>query len=112
MHVSYIDISLSYDLEDAKEVWGKSKTGSMNVVVGGGAYNDVQELLGLPKCTRGQWGRVAGKPIVVLPHLSMLCGYQFRTRQRKKRYHVISNAISSSPPPSSTTKDTESECKI
>ena len=49
MCVSYIDISLSYDLEDAKEVWGKSKTGSMNVVVGGGAYNDVQELLGLPK---------------------------------------------------------------
>ena len=37
------------DLEDAKEVWGKSKTGSVNVVVGGGAYNDVQELLGLPK---------------------------------------------------------------
>ena len=42
----------------------------------------------------------------------MVKRYQFRTRQRKKRYHVISNAISSSPPPSSTTKDTESECKI
>ena len=37
------------DLEDAKEVWGKSKTGNLNVVVGGGAYDDVQELLGLPK---------------------------------------------------------------
>ena len=41
----------------------------------------------------------------------MVKRYQFRTRQRKKRYHVISNAISSSPPPSSTTKDTESESR-
>ena len=42
------------DLEDAKEVWGKSKTGNLNVVVGGGAYDDVQELLGLPKRNRRQ----------------------------------------------------------